>query len=146
MYIHTHTGLSRARAARCPPARVGMNTSNDLAFTRYSFTSRLLCTNRPSFHPPRPPALPTLVQYYCTIVGQCKSRLPTSRVYAIHHIILIITISCKCQATIRLFLIVYYHVLSVLSGYISVSVSYCMTHVLDFILCVCVCVCVCSTT
>ena len=25
-----------------------------LAFTRYSFTSRLLCTNQPSFHPPPP--------------------------------------------------------------------------------------------
>jgi len=33
-----------------------------LAFTRYSFTSRLLCTNQPSFHSRRLPALPTLVQ------------------------------------------------------------------------------------
>ena len=27
-----------------------------LAFTRYSFTARLLCTNPPSFYSPRPPA------------------------------------------------------------------------------------------
>jgi len=36
-----------------------------LAFTRDLFTSGLLCTNQPSFHSPPPPALPTLVQYYC---------------------------------------------------------------------------------
>jgi len=59
--------------------------------------SRLLCTNQPSFHSPRPPALPTLLQYYCMIIGQYKTPLPTSRVYAIHHTILVITISCKCQ-------------------------------------------------
>jgi len=41
-----------------------------LAFTRYCFTLRLLCTNQPSFHFPRPPALPTLVQDYCTTIGQ----------------------------------------------------------------------------
>jgi len=29
---------------------------SNLAFTRYSFTSRRLCTNQSSFHPPRPPA------------------------------------------------------------------------------------------
>jgi len=66
-----------------------------LAFTRYSFTSRLLCTNQPSFHSPRPPALSTLVQHYCTIIGQYTSPLPTSRLYAICHTILVITISCK---------------------------------------------------
>jgi len=68
-----------------------------LAFTRYSFTS-LLCTNQPSFPSPRPPALPTLVQYYCTMIGQYETPLPTSHVYAIHHTILVITISCKGQA------------------------------------------------
>ena len=31
---------------------------------------RLLFTNQPSFHSPRPPAFPTLVQYYCTTIGQ----------------------------------------------------------------------------
>ena len=69
----------------------------ELAFTRYLFTSRLVCRNQPSFHPPRPPALPTLVQYYCTIIGQYTTPLPTPRVCAIHHTILVITKSCKGQ-------------------------------------------------
>jgi len=68
-----------------------------LAFTRYSFTSRLLCTNQLSFHAPRSAALPTLVQYYCTMIGRYKTPLPTSRLYTIHHTILAITISCKGQ-------------------------------------------------
>jgi len=42
----------------------------DLAFARYSFTSRLFCTNQPSFHSPRSSALPTLVQYHCATIGQ----------------------------------------------------------------------------
>ena len=41
---------------------------------------------------PRPPALPTLVQYYRTIIGQYTTPLPTSRLYAIHHTVLVITI------------------------------------------------------
>jgi len=77
---------------------LGLDPSCRLAFTRYSFTSRLLRTNQPSFDSPRPPALPTLVQYYCTILGQYTTPLPTSRLYAIHHKILVIAISCKGQA------------------------------------------------
>ena len=46
-----------------------------LAFTRYSFTLRLLCTNQPFFHSTRPLALPTLVQYYSTTVGQYMTPL-----------------------------------------------------------------------
>ena len=69
----------------------------NLAFTIYSFTSKLLCTNQPSFPPPRPPALPILVQYECPIIGQYTTPLPTSRLYAIHNTILVITISCKGQ-------------------------------------------------
>ena len=68
-----------------------------LAFTRYSCSSRLLCKTQPSVHSPRLPALPTLVQYYCNIIGQYTPLLPTSRVYALHHTILVITISCKGQ-------------------------------------------------
>ena len=70
-----------------------------LAFTRYPFTSGLLCANQLSFYPPRPPAWPTLVQYYCTIITQYKIPFPTSRLYAIRHTILVITISCKGQET-----------------------------------------------
>ena len=42
----------------------------NLAFTRYSFTSRLLCTNPSSLSPPRPPALPTLLKYHCTTIAR----------------------------------------------------------------------------
>jgi len=77
------------------PVQSGLTPNS--ACTRYSFTSRLLCTNQPSVHPSCPPALPTLVQYYCTTIGQYMTLLPTSRVYAIHHTILVITISCKGQ-------------------------------------------------
>ena len=54
-----------------------------LAFTRYSFTSRLLCTNQPSFHSPRPPALPTLMQYYCATIGQYMT--PPSNIPFVYH-------------------------------------------------------------
>ena len=67
-----------------------------LTFTRDSFTSRLLCTNQPCFHSPLPSALPTMVQYYCACIGHYKSSL-TVRLYAIHHAILVIPISCKGQ-------------------------------------------------
>jgi len=43
----------------------------------------------------RPPALSTLMRFYCTIIGQYKTPLPTSRLYALHHTILVVTISCK---------------------------------------------------
>ena len=43
----------------------------------------------------RPPELPTLVQYDYTLIGQYATLFPTSGLYAIHHTILIFTISCK---------------------------------------------------
>jgi len=73
------------------------NLRSWIAFTRYSFTSRLLFTNHPSFHPPRQTSLPTLVQYHCTIIGQYTTPFPNLRLYTIHHTILVITISCKGQ-------------------------------------------------
>jgi len=70
-----------------------------LAFTRYPFASRCSCRNQPPFHSLLPPALPTLVQYYCTTIGQYTTPPPpASRLYAIHHTILVITISCKGQS------------------------------------------------
>jgi len=69
-----------------------------LAFTRYSCTSRLLYTNQPFFHSSRLPALPTPVQYDCTIIGQYTTPLPSYRVYTIHHTIMVITIPCKGQS------------------------------------------------
>jgi len=61
--------------------------------------SRRGCCARINHHfiPPRPPALPTLLQYYCTFIGQYKTPLPTSCLYAIHHTVLVITISCEGQ-------------------------------------------------
>jgi len=47
--------------------------------------------------PTSPTCIVTLVQYYCTIIRQCTTRLPISRLYAKHHTILVITISCKGQ-------------------------------------------------
>ena len=49
----------------------------DLAFTRYCFTSSRLCTSQSSCHSSGPPALPTLLQYYCTAIGQ-YTTLPRS--------------------------------------------------------------------
>jgi len=89
-----HGWLVRAQQFRINEYLVKAN----LAYTRYSLTSRLVCTHQLSFPSPRPPALPTLVQYYCTIRGQYTIPLPTSCLYAIHHTILVITISCKGHA------------------------------------------------
>ena len=75
----------------CPRQAKVHAPGDGLAFTRDSFTSRLLCTNHPSFRSLRPPALPTLVQCYCKIIGQYKTPLPTARVYAIHHTILVLS-------------------------------------------------------
>jgi len=44
--------------------------AQQLAYTRYSLTSNCFCTNKSSFHSAGPPALPTLLQFYCTTVGQ----------------------------------------------------------------------------
>ena len=68
-----------------------------LACTRYSFTSRILCTNQSSLHSPRPPALPTLLQYDCMTVAQYTTLPATSLLYAIHHTILVMTLACKRQ-------------------------------------------------
>jgi len=51
-----------------------MATPLALAFTIYCFTSSRLCTSRSFYHSSGPPALPTLVQYYCTAIGQYTTR------------------------------------------------------------------------
>jgi len=48
----------------------GNSVKANLAFTRCSFTSRLLCTNLTSLDPIRPSALATLLQNNCTTIGQ----------------------------------------------------------------------------
>jgi len=88
LYAYIYTNIYRvnltlsADAAEAPDA--GSATCN-LAFTRYSFTSRLFCTNQPSVHSPRPLALPTLVQCYCTIFGQCTNS-PSNFPFVLHTI------------------------------------------------------------
>ena len=58
-----------------------------LAFTRYSFTSRLLCTNQSSFYSPPLAALPTLLTYYWTTIAQYTTlpRLPRCVPYTIQY-------------------------------------------------------------
>ena len=41
-----------------------------LAFTRYCFTSRRVCTSQSSVHSSGPTILTTLLQYYCTAIEQ----------------------------------------------------------------------------
>ena len=67
------------------------------AFTRYCFTSRRLCTNQSPFYSPLPPALPALLQYYCTSIAQYMTPPRPPIVYAIHYTILVIPISCRDQ-------------------------------------------------
>jgi len=74
--------------------------SHAWAFTRYSFTLSRLCMHQSSFHSSIPLALPTLSQYYCTTIGQYKTPTSISRVYAIHHTMLAITMSCKGQVSL----------------------------------------------
>jgi len=78
-------------------ARALIARSSQVGLYKISFTSSRLCTNQSCFHSSRPPALLTLLQYYCTAIGQYTTPQLTSRVYAIHYIILVITILCKCQ-------------------------------------------------
>jgi len=73
---------------------LGGHSTQLLSFARYYCTSRLLCTNQLFFYSPLPPGLRTLVQYYCAAIGQYTDP---SRLYAIHHTILVITIACKGQ-------------------------------------------------
>jgi len=47
-----------------------------------------------------PPALPALLQYYCTTMAQYTPP-PTPLVYAIHHTRLVMAISCKGQCATR---------------------------------------------
>jgi len=90
---HAHpprnSSLTQRPMRTLPPSR--------LAFTRCSFTSSRLCTNQSSFHSSGPPALPPLLQSDCTTIGQYTTRPSISFVYAIHHPILAVAISCKDQ-------------------------------------------------
>jgi len=58
-----------------------------LAFTRHASTSSRLGTNQSFFHSSRPPALATLLQYYCTTVGQYMTppRPPVCMLYTVQY-------------------------------------------------------------
>ena len=58
-----------------------------LAFTRYSFTIRLLCTNQSSMHCLPPLALPMIVHLYCTSIAQYTTPHDPPLAYAIHYTI-----------------------------------------------------------
>jgi len=80
----------------------------NLSVTRYSLFGCCCARINHLFPPPpRPPELPTLVQYVCTIIGQYTTPPPTARVYNIHHATLVvITISCKGQCIIHNYLLI----------------------------------------
>jgi len=81
IYIYIYIGLT-------PSARLTRAVRCVLAFTRYCYTSMLLCTIQSSVHWPLPPALPALLQYRCTSIAQYTTPSQPPVLYAIHHIIL----------------------------------------------------------
>ena len=64
LHTHTHTHIYIGFN------RIGETAAETLACTRYCFTSSRLCTSQSSFHSSGAPALPTLLQHYCTAIGQ----------------------------------------------------------------------------
>jgi len=71
-----------------------------LAFIRYCFTSKLNCGSQSSLYcPPTCKAYPIL-QYYCTTIAQHTPPPTDAPLYAIHHTILVIAISCKGQPSL----------------------------------------------
>jgi len=58
------------RRATCAAACEAQARLLTLAFTRYCFASKLHCGSLSSLYPPTPLAKPTLLQYYCTTIGQ----------------------------------------------------------------------------
>jgi len=79
-----------------PPTLHSVILQGSLAFTRYCFTLHLLCGRQSSFSCRLPPALPALLQYYCTYVARYDAP-PAPPVYAIHYTILVMAISSKEQ-------------------------------------------------
>jgi len=77
---------------------VACGTHQTLAFTRYCFTSRILCTNPSSYYcPPLLASLSTLLQYYCTTFAQYTTPPDPPCVCDTPYTILVITISCEGQ-------------------------------------------------
>jgi len=98
--------LARARCSCTCWARPTGGEGAGLAVTRYSFTSKLLCTSESSLSCPSPSALLTLLQYYSTTIAQytispqppfCMPYTTTPLLYAIYYTQLVQAISCKGQ-------------------------------------------------
>jgi len=68
-----------------------------LAFKRYWITSRLLCTNQPSFHHRANLHCPPWCNTIARLLGSIHPR-PRPPVFMPHHTLLVITISCKGRA------------------------------------------------
>ena len=83
VYLYTYRSMFTPNPPRLSGfvIRATFLRRNASAFTRYSIHSSRLCTNQSSVHPPRPPALPTLLQYYDTINKQYKTPLGLPCVY-----------------------------------------------------------------
>jgi len=71
-----------------------------LAFTRYSFTSKLLCTSQ-SFMCPPPRCIANTIAILLHDHCAMYDPLPTHLLYAIHHTQLVLAISCEGQAGSR---------------------------------------------
>jgi len=72
-----------------------------LAFTRYCFTSRLLCTNQSSLYRALSPAPPALLQYYCTSICAITTppRPPFCMAYSIQYWQLQYRVKAKAHGT-----------------------------------------------
>ena len=76
MYPDPHfSSHARTRGCRAPPGGVGGKAAA-WPFTRYSFTSKLLCTSESSVSGPSPSEFPTLLQYCCTTIVQYATPPP----------------------------------------------------------------------
>ena len=78
----TPSAVARWRHSRCARKWTVVWVSSHLTFTRYSFTSKLLCTSESSLSCPSPSALPTCLQHYCTAIAQFTT--PPNHPFACH--------------------------------------------------------------
>jgi len=91
---HKHNPLRIARVNPNP----NQARRSSLAFTRYCFTSRLMCTNQSSFIASLHPHCPHYCNMIARLLGSIRLPLRTLVCLLIHLTILVIPISCKAQA------------------------------------------------
>jgi len=97
MAISCKGQVATDRGLKKPPVFARKGAERTLAITRYCFTLRLIGTNQSSCISPLPTriahTIALLLHNYCARYDPH----PTSRVYAIHHTISVMAISCKGQ-------------------------------------------------